>query len=216
MQPIIIFDMDGVLVDSEPFHKYIWGKMFELQGIQFTDAYYNSLIGTSSVYAWNKVIHDFNLIKPQHELMYDHKQLFYKELENYEVNAVPGIIPLLVLLKENKYQLSLGSSSPRKLIHIITERLNIKHYFDYLISSEDVAEGKPAPDIFLEVANNYKKEASDFIVIEDSKNGVRAAKAAGMKCIGYRNINSGNQDLSESNLIIESFSELNVQIIKEL
>ncbi|NAS32771.1 HAD-IA family hydrolase [Flavobacteriaceae bacterium R38] len=216
MQPAIIFDMDGVLVDSEPFHKYIWNKVFDYQGIPFTNEYYDTLIGTSGVYSWNKIIKDFELKKDIDELMSFHKGLFYQELEKNDIPAVKGVVETLSILKEHQFSLSLGSSSPKKLINIIVDRLDIKSYFDFLVSSEDVENGKPAPDIFLEIANNYKRPSENFIVIEDSKNGIKAAKSAGMKGIGYRNVNSGNQDLSQADLIIESFEELTVQIIKEL
>ncbi len=216
MLPYIIFDMDGVLVDTEPFHKQIWNKVFQELKVEFTDAYYNTLIGTSGIYAWNKIIRDFTIKKSPEVLMEFHKDIFYKELEKNEIPAVKNIIPLLQNLKQKGFSISLGSSSSTKLIDIIVDRLDIRTYFDHLVSSENVEKGKPSPDIFLEVSRRYNMAAENFIVIEDSKNGVKAAKAAQMKCIGYKNVSSGNQDLSQADLIIESFDDLTVQIIKEL
>src|SRR5690606_3322721 len=110
----------------------------------------------------------------------------------------------------------LASSSPVKLINIIVDRLEIRHHFDYLVSGEEVERGKPFPDIFLKVAELYNIEPSDSLVIEDSHNGVLAAKAAGMTCIGYKNLNSGNQDLTKADIVIGHFDELSDKVLKEL
>lgn len=216
MQPYIIFDMDGVLVDSEPFHKQILNKVFDIMGIHFTNEYYNTLVGSDGNSIWNKINADFKLNGVPEKLLKFHKDFFYKELEHNEMPSVTGVIELLESLKKDQFSLSLGSSSPKKLINIVVDRLAIRTYFDQLVSSEDVNKGKPNPDIFLEVANRYQKPSEDFVVIEDSKNGVIAAKTAGMKCIGYRNLNSGIQDLSQADIIVERFSEINGQLLREL
>ncbi|NER15526.1 HAD-IA family hydrolase [Leptobacterium flavescens] len=216
MQPYVIFDMDGVLVDSEPFHKQVLARALRELGVELTSEYHNSLIGMAGMPIYKKMISDFELsIHPQ-ELMSFHKGLFYKELENCEVPAVDDVLNLLETLKRENFSLSLGSSSPKKLIDIFVNRLEIGDYFDHLVSSEDVERGKPSPDIFLEIARKYDKNAEEFVVIEDSRNGVIAAKTARMKCIGFKNPNSGNQDLSRADLIIESFSDLSGQRIKDL
>ena len=133
-----------------------------------------------------------------------------------EIKASEHLETLLADLKKNNFFLSIASSSPKKLIELITERLQIRHYFDILISGEEVENGKPHPDIFLKAASFYQKAPKFFTVIEDSTNGILAAKAAGMKCIAYRNPNSGKQDLSKADLIIDSFSELNIEVISRL
>ena len=216
MQPDIIFDMDGVLVDSEPFHKKIWKEVFNQLDLPFSETYHHTLTGTTGLFAWKKVIEDFQLSDTPERLINFHKEIFYKELENHDLKALPGVISLLKNLRANEFAMSLGSSSPKKLINIVVERLGIQNYFDYLVSGDEVENSKPAPDIFLKIAERYEQPVENFIVIEDSKNGVAAAKNAGMKCVGYVNENSGNQDLSMADLIIESFDELNGQILKTL
>ena len=83
-------------------------------------------------------------------------------------------------------------------------------YFDFIVSGEEVTNGKPMPDIFLKAADHFQSSPDNCFVIEDSSNGVTAAKAAGMKCIGFRNVNSGNQDISKADLIINSFSKTEI------
>ena len=92
----------------------------------------------------------------------------------------------------------------------------LKKYFKICVSGNEVKNGKPAPDVFLHTANLLKVNPQECLVIEDSTNGVKAAKSAEMRCIGFQNFNSGNQDLSDADMIISTFSELYEKIIKFL
>jgi beta-phosphoglucomutase-like phosphatase (HAD superfamily) len=89
--------------------------------------------------------------------------------------------------------------------------MDVTDYFDFVVSSEDVAYGKPDPEIFLKAASGLNVDPDECLVIEDSKLGVEAAKKAGMKCVGYRNPHSGDQDLSEADIVIDNFSKLNLE-----
>ena len=172
----IIFDMDGVLLDSEPMHQEIIYETFQLKGIPFDKAYIQTLTGMSAFPMWEKVKRDA------------------QRTESVEEN-------------EGKH-LSLASSSGRKLIDIFTQQTNIAHYFEVIMSGDDVQYSKPNPEIFLKVAQWYHLPATQFTVIEDSTNGVKAAKSANMQCIGFQNPLSGGQDLSQADLLIHSMQEL--------
>ena len=115
---------------------------------------------------------------------------------------------MLEKFKNEGKHLSLASSSGRKLIDIFTQQTNIAHYFEVIMSGDDVQYSKPNPEIFLKVAQWYGLPATQFTVIEDSTNGVKAAKSANMKCIGFDNPLSGGQDLSQADLLIHSMQEL--------
>lgn len=106
-------------------------------------------------------------------------------------------------------KLVLATSASRKDTEIIINMFALNKYFTSIISGDCVDNGKPAPDIFLYAAEVINVKSKECIVIEDSKNGIDAAKKAGMKCVGYKNLNSGDQDLSCADLIIESFKEIN-------
>jgi len=123
------------------------------------------------------------------------------------------------LLNEIKYselKLALGSSSPKKLINEVISNFDLGNYFKIVRSGENVENGKPAPDLFLKISEELEIKPENILVIEDSHNGVKAAKKAGMNCIGFSNNNSGNQDLSIADLIIEDFSKLTLEQIKNL
>lgn len=216
MNNYIIFDMDGVLLDSEPVHMEVERRLFEQLKIKVTEKLHHSFVGMAPRRMWEITKKEFQLLQEVDELLELDKTTRLEAFMDLEIKASEHLETLLADLKKNNFSLSIASSSPKKLIELITERLQIRHYFDILISGEEVENGKPHPDIFLKAASFYQKAPKFFTVIEDSTNGILAAKAAGMKCIAYRNPNSGKQDLSKADLIIDSFSELNIEEISRL
>ena len=204
----IIFDMDGVLLDSEPMHQEIIYETFQLEGIPFDKAYIQTLTGMSAFPMWEKVKHDAQRSESVEELIKFHRDYFFKRLPEVKVPLVPHVKDVLEKFKNEGKHLSLASSSGRKLIDIFTQQTNIAHYFEVMMSGDDVQYSKPNPDIFLKVAQWYGLPATQFTVIEDSTNGVKAAKSAGMQCVGFQNPLSGGQDLSQADLLIHSMQEL--------
>ena len=204
----IIFDMDGVLLDSEPMHQEIIYEVFQLKGIPFDKAYIQTLTGMSAFPMWEKVKRDTQQTESVEELMQFHRDYLFKRLPEVKVPLVPHVKEVLEKFKNEGKHLSLASSSGRKLIDIFTQQTNIAHYFEVIMSGDDVQYSKPNPEIFLKVAQWYHLPATQFTVIEDSTNGVKAAKSANMKCIGFDNPLSGGQDLSQADLLIHSMQEL--------
>ena len=204
----IIFDMDGVLLDSEPMHQEIIYEVFELKGIPFDKAYIQTLTGMSAFPMWEKVKRDAHRKESVEELMQFHRDYFFKRLPEVKVPLVPHVREVLEKFKNEAKHLSLASSSGRKLIDIFTQQTNIAHYFEVMMSGDDVQYSKPNPEIFLKVAKWYYLPATQFTVIEDSTNGVKAAKSANMRCIGFDNPLSGGQDLSQADRLIHSMQEL--------
>ena len=204
----IIFDMDGVLLDSEPTHQEIIYETFQLEGIPFDKAYIQTLTGMSAFPMWEKVKRDAQRSESVEELIKFHRDYFFKRLPEVKVPLVPHVKDVLEKFKNEGKHLSLASSSGRKLIDIFTQQTNIAHYFEVIMSGDDVKYSKPNPEIFLKVAQWYGLPATQFTVIEDSANGVKAAKSANMQCVGFQNPLSGGQDLSQADLLIHSMQEL--------
>lgn len=211
-----IFDMDGVLIDSEPTHQQIFKKVFEELNLDFSATYHHTLVGMAAVPMWEKIRSDFQIQTDARELMNFHKEFMYVEIKERDIQLVPGVYELLERLQEMQIKMALASSSVEKLIHHFVDKFSIRSKFDFLVSGESLTRSKPFPDIFLKVAEFYDLKPDRFVVIEDSNNGVRAAKAADMLCIGYTNPNSGQQDLSLADETISNFSQLDHQKIKEL
>lgn len=203
----VIFDMDGVLIDSEPVHFESDKLTFRDYGLEVTDSVLYNYVGTSNSEMWKRLRIEFNIPATVDEIL--KKQMKYKKqlFSGETLIPVEGVAELLRLLKNSGAAIGLASSSPRDFIQLIIESLRIDDFFQVIVSGEEVNKGKPEPDIFLKTAELLGAAPYECIVIEDSENGVRAAKSAGMKSIGYRNPNSGCQDLSASSYIVDSISE---------
>jgi beta-phosphoglucomutase family hydrolase len=217
MLKAVIFDMDGVLIDSEPLHHHTNQKLFSELGFSLTDIEHSSFIGTTSHYMWNQLRDRFNLSLSIEELVKTDRSTYMEYLKSQEnINPIDGVKNLIEDLCGKKIKLAVASSSPLDVINAVVDVFKFNNYFEKLVTGDDVKNSKPSPDIFLYAAKLLKVEPDECIVIEDSYNGVMAAKAAGMKCIGYRNPNSGNQDLSKADMIINSYEEISYEIIMSL
>lgn len=208
MKKAFIFDMDGVLVDSEPVHYQIMTKVFEKVGLDLSQEYRHSLIGMAGIPIWMKLCSDFKLKKTPSEYLKFHRDVFFSEIENIEIPEVKGIFNLLEMLKERQLKLAVASSSEMNLIDLFLNRLNIRSYFQEIISGADLPKSKPSPEIFILTAKRLDCLPLECIVLEDSKNGVLAAKSAQMRCIGYQNPNSGDQDLSLADFIVKDIKKI--------
>jgi len=211
----VIFDMDGVIIDSEPVYFEINKQMFEELNIAVSFEEHCSYVGTSSQNMWNAIITKHGVAEQPAELMRKEYSLYLEHLANAkDLQPIDGVVELIHELYKDNFKLVLASSSQMASIDIVLNKFKLDELFIAKVSGSELAHSKPHPEIFLRSARLIKSDPSECIVIEDSKNGVTAAKAAGMKCIGFLNPNSGNQDLKNADLVIHSFGELNADIVK--
>lgn len=207
----VIFDMDGVIIDSEPLYYQIQKGFFKDLGFTVSKIEYDTFIGAGMQLMWEKLCSKHNLSFTVEQLIKMNNDLIYKTFNNSDsLQAAEGFNSFLTSIKEMGMKTAVASSTSKKVINVILSRLGIIHEFDVIISSEEVLQGKPEPDIFIEAAGRLMLDPANCVVIEDSTNGVRAAGKAGMRCIGFSNINSGNQDLSSANIIVTSFSGIDL------
>lgn len=214
---VIIFDMDGVLIDSEPAYLEMNKKLFTQYGIAMDNENYNALVGMPSMPMWTMLKEKYDLKNEISEFLELEKQRMNEILDSELITKpIDGIVNLLDQLKQKNYNLSVASSSAKANISFVLEKLNLKKYFDFVISGEEVLNGKPAPDIFLKVAERFNIESGNCIVIEDSTNGVKAAVSAGMKSVGFKNNNSNLQDLTGADVVVQSFEGEDLKKIIEM
>jgi HAD superfamily hydrolase (TIGR01509 family) len=217
MKKCVIFDMDGVIINSEPIHQLSERKLFDLLEITISEEEHNDMVGTTDLTMWKRIekSHELPISIPQ---IVQLKKSIYMEYLKSEANLkpIPYVSELIADLYKNAFVLALASSSPRDQIEYILSILNLKSYFHTIVSGDDVKSGKPHPEIFLRAAQHAEVDPIDCVVIEDSYNGVIAAKRAKMKCIAYSNPDSGTQDLNDAVLIIHSFKELSSRHIMGL
>lgn len=210
----VIFDMDGVIIDSEPLHQQVEAELLKELGGFITDADKESFVGTTDQHMWSTMKERFDLSETVEEMIERKKELFLSEV--HAVPLVPGFKEVLEDLSNAGYLVALASSNNRRAVDQIIDQFDLASYLQVAMSGEDVVHGKPDPEIFLKTALVLGVEPEDCLVVEDARNGVLAAKAAGMKCIGLNNPNSGPQDLSAADLVIESYSGFDLETIKKL
>ncbi len=213
----IIFDMDGVLVNSEPLHFDFEKALFKSLGLDISGREHETFVGTNSRTMWKHIKKNHNLTLTAQELVKKEQSEFLSYLKTGKSpEPIPGVVTLLDKLSNNGYIIALASSSQRIVIDYFLEKCSLEKYFQIKLSGDDVVTGKPDPAIFLKAAEIAGIKPESCLVIEDSENGVTAAVAAGMKCIGYKNPDSGNQNLSAANLIINSFTGLRTELIDKI
>lgn len=217
MKKLVIFDMDGVVVDTEPIYFSINKEMLTKAGALPLDEEISKFVGVSSKKLWTFYKEKFNLDFDDDKIYLDAREKKYEKVKTLEVlDPIDGVEELLKALKKNEFVLSIGSSSPRRLIKLILEKSGLDKYFDFTVSGQDVKEGKPSPDLFLYCAQKAGINADSCTVIEDSHNGIVAAGAAGMKSIGFKNPHSGNQDLNSADMIVYNYNNDTIKWIIKL
>ncbi len=215
----VIFDMDGVIIDSEPIHHHAFKEHFKELGLTISDEYYQSLTGCSTKNVYEKIIQDFQLEgKGTIENLVERKRTLFNHIFDTDENLalIDGALEAIQKCHEEKKQLILASSSSKVTIHRIFKRFDLVQYFTHIVSGEDFPQSKPHPAIFeyAQQLSNHTKE--ECIVIEDSTNGIKAARGASIFCVAFDSPNSKNQDLSLANIVINNFSELNLSQIDQL
>jgi HAD superfamily hydrolase (TIGR01509 family) len=213
----VIFDMDGVIVDTEPVHHYAYNQHFKMLNIEITPEMYASFTGNSTKNIFERLKDTFNLEQDVQTLVETKRNLFNEAFDHKEdLFLLDGVEDLIKDLHHNGMQLVVASSSAKVTINRIFNRFNLHQYFTHIVSGEDFPKSKPHPAIFEHAAFLSQTPREHCIVIEDSTNGIIAAKAAGIYCIGYDSINSKMQDYSLADQVISNFKELNYQLIRNL
>lgn len=209
MERVILFDMDGVLVNTEPLHYQLWKQVFAERGIDLTFEAYKGCIGANGKRLMELVLEHYGLDFRGEKALFDrYYQLKEENLRYGDIPRIEGVAETLAELQKRGYRMAVASSSTQEYIELCTDRVGIAHFFDVRFSAERVKNTKPAPDVFLAAAERMNARPAECVVVEDSTNGTRAAKAAGMRCIGFDNPDSGDQDLSAADVLIHRFRDL--------
>lgn len=210
----IIFDMDGVIIDSEPIHMRIEQELFQELNLSISMEEHKRYVGTSAREMWEEIVDKYKPEVPASEILKKKHNRYLDYLKNSkDIKPLEGSKELIIHLHDVGKQLVLASSSTMDEIQYVVDKFNIHSYFSFTISGAELARSKPDPEIFLKASSLSQTLPEQCCVIEDSQNGVRAAKAAGMKCIGFRNPNSGNQDLTDADIVIDDFKSINIDRI---
>jgi len=208
-----IFDMDGVIIDSEPLH--FAGDIDTMRhlGGEITQEELERFVGMTNPEMWKIIRAERALVQTVDEIIAYQLAGKIKALEESAYEPIDGISELLEELKRRGIPVGIASSSAKDFILAVLAKFGIASYFSCVVSGEEVDQGKPAPDVYLEAARQLGADPSRCVVLEDSRNGIIAAKAAGMSCIGYINENSGNQDLSAADRVVDSIRAISIDTL---
>jgi len=209
MLKAVLFDMDGVIVDTEPLHRKAYFKMFEDVNINVGEELYDSFTGQATLPICRTLCQHFDLSHaPEHLVSTKRKHFKYLFENDSDLSLLDGVHDLIKNYHENGLTLVLASSASMPNINRIFERFDLDKYFKAKISGADLKASKPHPEIFTKAAELAGEHPNHCMVIEDSTNGIAAAKAANIYCVGFKSPHSANQDYSKADRVITSFEEI--------
>lgn len=206
----VIFDMDGVMVQTAPQHFAAWRQVFAEMGREFSKEEFRATFGRRNQEILRHILGD-GISEVQVEVLGRKKEEHYRALVRGEVEAAPGFIPLLEALRDNEFKIAVGTSAPRQNVELILDVLSVRERLDVVVTAEDVDRGKPDPETFLLAAQRCNIEPKGCVVFEDSVAGIEAARAAGMRCIGV-----GRPDISQADLMVDSLAKVTIPLVRSL
>ena len=220
----LIFDFNGIIVDDEPIHFELFKQVLAEEGIKLTEAdYYARYLGFDDRGAFTAAYreHGRSLDEKLLARLIDRKAIYYQSEIRSKVRIFPGVEKLVTTLVP-VLPLAVASGALRQEIETILSAAGLLKHFAVIISAEDVDHGKPEPEIFLkalarlnaQVEDGHPIDAADCLVIEDSKEGIRGARRAGMKCLAVSNSHP-IELLQEANAVVRSLEEVNLSLLEK-
>jgi len=205
----VLFDMDGVIVDTEPLHRKAYFKTFQELNADVSEELYTSFTGASTKKVCETLIQTFGLSQ-SHEDIATIKRAHFKDYfyNDEEFDLISGVRELIEHYHQNDIKLILASSATMTTINMVFEKFGLEKYFSGKISGADLKESKPHPEIFQLAAKLANEPIENCMVIEDSTNGILAAHRANIFCTAYKSFHSHNQDYSLANMVITDYSEI--------
>ncbi|MGY0392358.1 HAD family hydrolase [Bizionia sp. KMM 8389] len=217
MLKAVLFDMDGVIVDTEPLHHKAYYGMFKALNLDVTEAHYQSFTGQSTINVCKQLCTHFNLENAPEELVQIKRNIF-KDLfvTDSSLQLIDGVLDLIKDYHKNGVTLILASSASMQTIESVFKRFELDQYFKAKLSGADLKASKPHPEIFIKAAETSGFPKSNCLVIEDSTNGIKAANSANIFCVGYKSLHSKNQNYDTANLVIDDFKHIFFEKAKNL
>ena len=216
MLKAVLFDMDGVIVDTEPLHRKAYHQMFDDVNINVDEDLYASFTGQSTINICKRLVDHFNLNETPEELVSLKRKHYKIFFDNDDLGLIDGVLDRIQDYHSNDVKLVVESSASMLGIKQIFERFDLNQYFSAKFSGADLKKSKPHPEIFIKAAESTGFSKSECLVIEDSTNGIKAAHSAGIYCVGFKSPHSSHQDYSLANKIITSFEEISYSEIANI
>jgi beta-phosphoglucomutase len=204
MTKAVLWDLDGVLVDTAPFHFQAWQELFRSVGKGFADGDFRRTFGLRN----DAILRDIlgELAPAEEARLARRKEELYRAKADGRVRAMPGAIDLLRRLKQEGWKTAIVSSAPRENVRVLLRSLGLEEMFEAVVAEEDAPRGKPDPQGFLLAAEKLGVAPAECVVIEDAPGGLEAAKSGGMRCIGVTT-SRPREALARADLVVDSLEE---------
>jgi HAD superfamily hydrolase (TIGR01509 family) len=213
----VIFDLDGVIVNSEPIYKKTDMRILESLNITMPPEEYNTWMGTAGDEMFAMLKEQYGFSQTVEELLELQLNYMLDEFRSGTFGPFEGVVELVKALREEtNVTLAVASSSPLVYIREILDRLGILDHFRLILSGESIPRTKPAPDIYIECTKRLSVDPMECIVIEDSKNGITAAKGAGMRCIAFYSSKGRNQESDLADRVFECMEDIKTYLLRTI
>jgi HAD superfamily hydrolase (TIGR01509 family) len=214
----IIYDMDDLMVNSDPLHIVAWEKILQNFNKKFTDIpeeIRSKFIGMRVIDISKSIIEILHL-DTDLESFYNERINIFLDIVKNDLEEMPGLIYSLQLFKSHNFKIAIASSGAKQYIDLVLDKFDIRKYFDVIISGDCVSIGKPHPETYLVASEKLGLNPRECVVLEDATNGIEAAIQAGCKCIAIINTNTVPQNYSKANLVLNSLNDITLENIDSL
>lgn len=205
----VIFDMDGVIADTERIYFDADNMVLRQFGKEQTLDYFLKFVGTTTKHHYQTIIKDFGLNASVDELLMQ-RQKYTALLMKNGIGTNAGVMQIIEQAKAKHMPIGLASSSAPERIQTVLNATGLTAVFDVVVSGEQVKAHKPEPDVYIETAKRLGVNPTNCLAIEDSRSGVLAAKAAGMKCVALRTSFTLNQDVSAADKVVNRLEQVKI------
>ncbi|MCI9270534.1 MAG: HAD family phosphatase [Dorea sp.] len=218
MLEAVIFDMDGVIVDSEPGYLTALKEVLGAYGLKVGRHYHERFVGKSSIEAWTIIREESGITDKTAEQCVEAMNAARKRLLKKEgYRPIKGTLPLIRALYREGITLAIASSNTFEEIHQVIKELGLDGYFREIVSgAEECAHSKPDPEVFVKAVEKLGVEKERCLIIEDSNNGAKAGKGAGVRVLGFRNPEIGNQSLEDADYVVDDMQKVDVKLCRKV
>ncbi|MFC1981722.1 HAD family hydrolase [Chloroflexota bacterium] len=209
----VIWDLDGVIADTAPYHFEAWQGTFQGRGVDYSEEDFKRNFGQTNDTIIRNILGG-NISQNGVDNIADEKEENFRRRIAHNIRPLPGAVGLIRLLSGHGVKMAIASSTPMVNLQLIISGLGINSCFQAIVSGDEVAEGKPNPQVFLLAAQKLGMAPHSCIVIEDAVAGVAAARAAGMKCLAVTNTHP-TAKLEEADLVVDTLESVGLDDLKE-
>ncbi|MCK4880533.1 MAG: HAD family phosphatase [Bacteroidales bacterium] len=206
-----IFDMDGVVIDSNPYHKIAWEKFLTKQGVPYDDQLFDNLLSGRTGPTSLRLLFGDGLPQEQLNIYLEEVDRNYQTIlrQTEDVRPITGVHAFLDQITGNGQRLALATSAPTLNIELGLQKLKLENVFEHIVGKVDVTHGKPHPEVYLTTLERLGMAAENCVVFEDSKAGIQSARSAGIQVVGVASGHSKEELLEEGvSLAVDDFSNL--------